>query len=291
MRRVAIALAWLVATAPLPQAQTQSRFALLSASDEHGKPLLRLSANDFIVENNRARCEVIAATPADYPVAIVVDTSAFANDDVPTLRHAVERFVDKTAGTREIAVYTGGAPVTKAVDFTRQRDVLLRGVARLFATRASTTHTIDAIRRAASDLRSRRAAVTGIVVVSAGGIETTPPPVADLLPAVLGSHAIVHVADRRPLRLNQGVDHRNQLRAPQSGGGDVLEALARRTHGGYVRSVDAAVYGTGLDAIGRHFDAEVIMEYAVPPDAPRDLHVGLIAAGTLSRAIGLDGRR
>jgi len=291
MRTVAVAVAFLLATMSLPRAQSQSRFALLSASDERGEPVLGLSANDFIVENDRSRCEVIAATPADYPVALVVDTSAFANDDFQMLRHAIERFIEKTAGTREIAVYTGGAPVTKAVDFTRQRDVLLRGVSRLFAARASTTHTLDAVRRAAVDLRSRRASVTGIVVVSAGGIETTPPPVADLLPVVLASHAIVHVADRRPLRLNQGVDHREQLRVPQSGGGDVLEALARRTHGGYVRGVDAAVYATGLDAIGRQLDAEVIMEYAVAPDAPRGLHVGLIAAGTLSRAIGLDSHR
>ena len=179
-------------------------------------------------------------------MALVVDTSAFANDDFPVLRRAILGFIERAAGTREIAIDSGGAPVTKTVDFTRQRDVLLRGVSRLFPASGSTTHTLAAVRRAAGDLRSRRSSATGIVVVSAGGIETTPPPVADLLPVVLASHAIVHVADRRPLRLSQGVDHRDRLRAPQSGGGDVLEALARRTHGGYVRGVDAAVYASGL---------------------------------------------
>ena len=154
MRTVAVAVAFLIATMSLPRAQSQSRFALLSASDERGEPLLGLSADDFIVENDRARCEVIDVTPADYPVALVVDTSSFANDDFPILRHAIERLIEKIAGTREIAVYTGGAPVTKAVDFTRQRDVLLRGVSPLFAARASTTHTLDAVRRAAVDLRS-----------------------------------------------------------------------------------------------------------------------------------------
>jgi hypothetical protein len=291
MQTLVIALALLVASTSLADAQTQSRFALVSASDERGEPVLGLSASDFIVENNHVRCEVIGATPADYPLALIIDTSAFASDDFPTLRHALERFVDKTAGTREIAVYTSGAPVSRAVDFTREHDVLLRGVSRLFAARTSTTHTLDAVRRAVTDLRSRQAPVTGIVVVSAGGIETTPPRVADLLPVILASHTIVHVADRRPLRLNQGVDHQGHSRAPQSGGGDVLESLARRTHGGYVRGVDATVYATGLDAIGRQLDAEVIMEYAVAADAPRDLRVGLIAAGTLSLAIGLDTPR
>ena len=89
--RSPIAAALLVASPVLPQTQTQSRFALLGASDEHGEPLLGLFADDLIVENDRVRCEVIGATPADYPVVLVVGTSAFANDDFLILRHAVEK--------------------------------------------------------------------------------------------------------------------------------------------------------------------------------------------------------
>jgi hypothetical protein len=274
-----------------PAAQEQSRYALVGVVDETGAPMMGLGSGDFIVENDHRRCDVIGVTPAAYPIAVVVDTSAFATSEFQLMRQAVERFVDRASGERDVAVYASGSPVTKVVDFTRDHDALARGVTRLFASRTATTHTLETIREAAEDLRARHAPVTGIVVTSAGGIETTAPRTADVLPVVLASHAIVHIVDRRSLRLNQGTNHQSQLRSPQSGGGDVLESLALRTSGKYIRGAAGAVYSSGLDTVGRELDSEVIMEYAVAKSARYDLHVGLIVVGSLGRAIGLDNAR
>lgn len=156
-----------------------------------------------------------------------------------------------------------------------------------------TTHTLAAVLQAAADLRRLNAPVTAIVVVSAGGIEMNPPAVREVLRAVLASHAILHVIDRRALQLDRSASLLDRPRSrtvppDSSRRGDVLEALARRTHGEYIRGLDATAYAFGLEAVRRQLDAEVIVEYAVPPMAPHELRLGIRLPGTLGRAIGLE---
>jgi hypothetical protein len=111
----------------------------------------------------------------------------------------------------------------------------------------------------------------------------SPSSVRDLLEAVQASHSIVHAVDGGTLR------SRNANRPPDLGRqSDVLEALVHRTHGAYERGVDSPVYSSGLESVRRQLDGEVIVEYAVPPSAPRDLRLGLRLPGTLARAIALD---
>jgi len=249
MRCLIVAVVVLL-TASTIAAQSESRFALVAGADPAGNPIPGLQAEDFTVENGGVLCDVIGASPAAYPLAIIVDTSSFARSDFQTMRRAVQRFVNATP--RDIAVYTSGAAVARVQSFTREPGMTERTITHLFAGPDGTTHTLAAVLRVAADLRPLKAPVTAIVVVSAGGTEMNPPAVREVLKAVLTSHAILHIIDRRTLNEPAPLlDRPRSMSIPpdSSRRGVVLTTLARRTHGDYVRGVDATVYAIGLDAI------------------------------------------
>jgi hypothetical protein len=289
----ALGAAIVLLTAIAAGAQSERRSALVAGVDRARNPLLGLEADDFIVENDHVPCDIVEVSSAAYPLAIIVDTSNVARSDFQSLRQAVHRFV--TGASRDIAVYTSGEPAVRVQGFTRDQGATEGTIDHLFAGPDGASHTLAAILRAASDLRSLHAPVTAIIVVSAGGIEMNPPGVAEVLSAVQRTHAILHIVDRRPLQVVQpslSADKSISGRIPPDTRrhGAVLESLAGRTHGEYIPGVDATVYAFGLDAIRRQLDAEVIVEYAVPAGAPRALRLG-IKAGMLGRAIGLERAR
>jgi hypothetical protein len=286
-----LTVAILVLTSSLIAAQSERRLALIAGTDRDGHPLLGLQADDFIVENDHVPCDVIEVTSAAYPLAILVDTSGAARSDFQSLRQAVRRFVN--AASRDIAIYTSGDPSVRVQDFTRDQGAIERAIDHLFAGPDGGSHTLSTILRVAADLRPLHAPVTAMVVVSAGGIEMNPPGVPEVLSAVQAAHVILHIVDRRSLPGIQPPAHQSlsgRIPPDSSRRGAVMAALAGRTHGDYVRGVDATIYGLGLDAVRRQLDAEVIVEYAVPQDAPRDLRLA-IQAGILTRAIGLEPPR
>src|SRR5205807_7522921 len=98
-----------------------SRFVLVSAVDKDGEPVVGLTADDVIVQEGGSRCETLNASPAQYPVAILDDTTESARPDFSSLRTAVRRFIDRLSG-REIALYTFGERAMRIVDFTRDTD-------------------------------------------------------------------------------------------------------------------------------------------------------------------------
>jgi hypothetical protein len=285
-----LSVAIVLLTAILAAAQSERRFALVAGADRAGNPLLGLQADDFIVENDHVPCDVIDVRSAAYPLAIIVDTSNVARSDFQSLRQAVHHFVN--GASRDIAVYTSGEPAVRVQGFTRDQGSTERAIDHLFAGPDGASHTLAAIFRVATDLRALNAPVTAMVVVSAGGVETNAPGIQDVLRAMLASHTILHVIDRRPAPLVHSTPLTERLRGSSvppdsSRRGRVLEALAGRTHGEYISGLDATVYAIGLDAIRRQLEAEVIVEYAAAADAPRELRLG-IKAGRLGRAIGLD---
>jgi len=162
------AAAALVAALVVAVTNLESRFALVSAADKEGGPILGLVADDFIVEDGGTRAEVMSVTPASYPVAIVVDTSSFARSDFQQIRDAVHQFVGSLSG-RDVALYATGMVPKRRAEFTRDLRQLETSIAATSAQPDGPPLTLDTIVDAATDLRERRDLVTRIVVVSAGG--------------------------------------------------------------------------------------------------------------------------
>ena len=260
---------------------TESRFVLVSAVDETGRPLLGLQPGDFVVENAGVQCDILAAAPASYPLAFVVDTSGYARPDLQVIRSAIVRFVDGLE-PRQIAVYGSGPPPSRVQDFTIDARRVSDGAAHLFAAPQNTTHTLEAVVSAARGLAQQRAPVTGIVAVSAGGLEMSPPAVGQVREALTVSRTILHVVERQPLRLDRGV--------PQSGDG-AFEALSQATHGQFIYGVSDAVYSSGLAAVRRQLDGELILEYAATSASSHALKFALRRPGQVAFAIEVERAR
>jgi hypothetical protein len=89
-------------------AQSSSRFVLASVVDpQSDTPLGGLAAEDFIIQEGSTPCETIAAKPAGYPIAILVDTSNVARPEFTQMRKAVRQLVSRLSG-RDVAIYTFG---------------------------------------------------------------------------------------------------------------------------------------------------------------------------------------
>jgi len=260
-------------------APSESRFVLVSVADRAGQPALGLEPDDFTVENGGVPCHVVGITPASYPLAIILDTSSSARTDFRTLQLAGERLVDGLAA-REIAVYTSGEPVSRLQDFTTDRTVIVRAVRSTVATPNASAHTLETILRASKDLARSNAPVTGIVVLSGGGSEMSPPTSQQVFAALGASGAILNIIEERTLRMDRG--------APQQDQAVVLEALATRAHGKYLRGVSAAVFASGVEAVLRQLDSQSILEYVVAPGAPHALSLRVKPPAIVVMAIGLD---
>jgi hypothetical protein len=135
----------------------------------------------------------------------------------------------------------------------------------MFAAPNSTTHQLATVVRVSEDVRRLDVPVAGAVIVSAGGIEMSPPAAQRVLAAARDSHLIVNVVERHDLRLERGT--------PQGGNGGVFEALSARTHAQLVRGAGESVYGFGLEGIQRQLEAESVITYVVPRGAPQSVRV------------------
>lgn len=98
------------------------------------------------------------------------------------LRTSVERFVARMA-PRAMAMYTSGTPVSLVEALTPDRARIGQAVVRTFAAPNSSTHSLETVLRVARDFGTLNTSVTGAVLVSAGGMEMTPPPVDRCYPA------------------------------------------------------------------------------------------------------------
>jgi hypothetical protein len=181
---------------------------------------------------------------------------------------------------RAFAIYTSGTPASRVQELTSDRKRILRAVSGTFAAPNSATHSLETVLRAARDFGRANLPITAVVVVSAGGNEMSPPPGAQVLPALIASHTILHVVERRSLRLEHGTLQRDDSA--------VFEALAADTHGVYVRGAGASVYASGLDAIVQQLDAEVVVTYEVPSGAPQAVNVRVRPPGIVVMAVPID---
>lgn len=291
VRRAWLASLFILCGASTAVSQTESRFALLSAMDRDGAPILGLSADEVVVEEAGVAREILSVAPASYPVAVVLDTSSFARTGFQELRAAVRAFVGALTG-REVALYTSGAPATRAVDFTRELARIDSALDRTFARPESLADTTTAIVAAANRLGERHLPLTRIVAVSAGGSDASRLSPRELLQAVLASRSVVDIIDMREIRSVGAGPADSRTRGTRSsrlapGDEELLRALAERTHGRYERIFAAAGCAPALDLVRRQLLSEIVVEYAAPANAPQDLRLGVRLPGAIVRGIGL----
>jgi hypothetical protein len=274
-----------------------SRFVLASVADKDGDPVAGMAADDFIVHEGGAECETLNASPAQYPVSILVDTTQSARQDFQQLRTAVRQFVDRLSG-REVALYTFGERAMKVADFTRDVDKVRRAVEGLFAQPDAESHVLDAIIESAKNIQKREAPVSLIVVVSTGGNDQSNRTPREVFEAVLPSRSMIHVVEMRSPSASGRLTNPRGRRSSTSdrraeaalGLEELLRALGERTRGRYDLVYSPSGFFTALEDLQRQLAAEVFLEYLACAGAgsTSGLQLGARLPGATVRGIGLD---
>jgi VWFA-related protein len=242
----ALASAW----SPRVAAQTIQKSLYVSVVDDAGVPVPGLGPSDFIVREDNASREVLSAHPAEEPmqIALLVDTSQVARNDILYMRSALPAFVtaltnpNESGAKNQIALIAFGERPTVFTEYTSNPAVLQKGIARIWAQPGSGPYFVDAVFEVVQAFKKREAARPAIVAIVAEGREMSYRPYEQVLDALRASGAPLHVlmlgtpfpslsdeARSRNMLLDKGTadtgGDREQLLAP-SGLGDRLTRLA-----------------------------------------------------------------
>ena len=131
-----------------------------------GEPVTDLTADEFVIEEDGRRREVLRVEPANVPmqVAILVDDSQGFARNLSHVRNGLTALINGLPDGQQIAFSTFGEHVTRVVDFTTNKDVLLEAAARYAPFSETSAYLTNALAQTATDL-DRRGAIRPIIVL------------------------------------------------------------------------------------------------------------------------------
>lgn len=185
----ALALAASVATTAQTPAVTRTIYATVTQSD--GTPVLDMRADEFEVKEG-GRVQEASAHAATNPlrVALIVSDRGGGQFQVGALR-----FCEALLGQGEIGVTSLVVQPERLTDYTSSPDALRGAILRLGRRSAAPdagTQLIDAIHEAAKTVR-REGSRAAIVIMRAGGEDSTPIAASTVLDAIRASGAAMYV--------------------------------------------------------------------------------------------------
>jgi Ca-activated chloride channel family protein len=147
----------------------------VSAVDRDGEPVSGLGPDAFQIREDGIRREVLRVSRATeaIDIALLVDNSAAASDDITFLRSALASFVARMAPGNQMAVIALADRPTILVDYTNDTKRLSDAVGRLFSMSQSGMTLLDAIFETTRGLAKRETPRAAIVPVFTDGVEFT----------------------------------------------------------------------------------------------------------------------
>ena len=262
-----------------PQAGA-GRAALAIVLDPRGHPIVDLGLDDFVIQEGDATREVFDTRMADYPVAVLVDTSRDAGGDLPDIRRAVSRFVGRL-GRRPIALGTLGDPPAMLTAFGDERQRLLAAIDALSAGSSSGAHVLEGAALAAARLRETRAPFSAIVILSAAPAHSSAASPDEAVAALVGSRAIVHAVVRGAAASPLPDPGPRQV-------AEILRSVSRQTQGEFAAIYSSVSYQAALDRLADRLTSEMMIEYIVPAGSPAaDVRIGVRVPGARVRGLGV----
>jgi len=176
---VAIAIAVVVAqssrTGLGAQAGARERTLFVSAVNEKGETVDGLGPDAFVIREDGRRREVLRVSRATEPldVALMVDNSQAATDEVVFLRDGLTRFVAAMGEQHRIALIGLAERPTAIVQYTTDRKQLTTAIGRLFSIGGSGMTLLDALYETSRGLRKRDSVRAAFVPVVTDGTEFT----------------------------------------------------------------------------------------------------------------------
>jgi VWFA-related protein len=211
---LALAVA-IAATASSPaglaaQAGTRERTLFVSAVNEKGEPVDGLGPDAFVIREDGRRREVLRVSRATEPldVALMVDNSQAAADEVVFMREGLSRFVAAMGDEHRIALVTLSERPTAVVQYTTDKKQLTAAIGRLFSISGSGMTLLDALFETSRGLRKRDSARAAFVPVVTDGTEFTNRYAKDITRELRESGAALHLvgigrfpySDEHPIR-------------------------------------------------------------------------------------------
>jgi len=160
-------------------AQAIQKSLYVSVLDDAGEAVPNLGTTDFIVKEDNAIREVLSVRPADEPmtIALLVDTSQVARNDIPHMRDGLPDFVTTLTNPNDrgeksqIALIGFGERPTILTEYTSNPDELKKGINRIWAQQGSGPYFVDAVYDVVQAFKKREAARPVIVAIVAEGRE------------------------------------------------------------------------------------------------------------------------
>jgi hypothetical protein len=261
------------AGAPAAHAQQALASRILLATVTVGnRPTVDVDVDDFVVEEGGAAREVLDVHIADYPLVVLIDDSASA-DESAAIRAAAARFVSRV-GERAVAFGTLSGPLRASFD--DERDKVLAEINAEPSEPAVRVKPLDVLHEAVRRVADTGSPFAAMVIVSARPIDPGELESSTLLTPILESHVPVHVVARRS----------TDAASPSSGATDVLREVSNLTRGQYTTIYTAASYSIALDRLADRLATEMMIQFLVPPGSSGgDVKVGVKAPG--ARVVGL----
>ena len=278
-----LALAAISAVAQSGSAEPQtgaSRVALASVTDPRNKPLVDVSADDFVIQEGGAAREILTVRPADYPIVVLLDTGSEARADFPLMQKAVAHFIERI-GQRPLALGTFGNVPKMLTTFDDDRQDVMARLAEIAADTAAGSLLLQGAALAGQTIRATGTLFSAIVILSATPVDASRNPVDEMIAPVVDSNAILHVVANRPSQTAGG-----SLRSNPA-----LRALAEQSRGEFTVIYSAASYQAALDRLADRLTSEMMIEYLVPVGSkPNDVKVGVRIVGARVRGLGVAPR-
>ena len=267
----------LTAAAQSPDSQTgASRVALAMVTDPRNRPLVDVSADDFVIQEGGTAREILSVRLADYPIVVLLDNGKEARADFPVMRKAVAHFIERI-GQRPLALGVFGNLPKLVTTFEDDRSTVMTRLDELEADTTAGSLLLQGAALAGQTIRSTGTLFSAIVILSATAVDASRDAPEELITPVVDSGAILHVIANRSVVSGGG----SRLRP-------ALRTLAEQTRGDYTTIYSAASYQAALDRLADRLTSELMIEYLVPVGSkPNDVKVGVRLVGARVRGFGV----
>jgi hypothetical protein len=267
-------------TASLEAQGNRERTLFVSAVDEKGEPVEGLGPEAFIVREDNQRREILRVSRATEPIdiAVLVDNSAAASDEVPFIRDGVSKFVAAMAPKGRIAIIALADRPTVFVEYTDDTKRLAEGVGRIFSMSTAGATLLDGIAESSRGLRSRETPRAAIVPIVTDGIEFTNRYSRDVVAELRTAGAALHV-----LAIGQFVHTEEHAIRERS---FLLDDGPRRSGGQRISLLAPHAIASSLQRLARELSAQYKVVYGRPdsPFTPDDFEIVPARAGVTMRA-------
>ena len=193
---IAIAVALTSSSSARVAAQTgaRERTLFVSAVNDKGETVEGLGPDAFVVSEDGRRREILRVSRATEPldVALIVDNSQAAADEVVFMRDGLTRFVAAMGEQHRIALIGLAERPTALVNYTSDKKQLTTAIGRLFSISGSGMTLLDALFETSRGLRKRDSVRAAFVPVLTDGTEFTNRYSKDVVKELRESGAALH---------------------------------------------------------------------------------------------------